>query len=49
MLHKIAESSGKATNDKLKTVDKAASEDETEEATPNAMDQIRLALFGVVS
>ena len=38
MLQEIAESAGKATNDGLKTVNKAAAENEAEEATPDAMD-----------
>ena len=43
------ESTGKATNDGLKTVDEVAAEDEAEDATLGAMDYIRLTLFGIIS
>ena len=49
VFQEIVESTGKATNDGLKTVDEVAAEDEAEDATLGAMDYIRLTLFGIIS
>ena len=41
----MTENAGNATNHSLTTVDKASKEDEATEATPDALDQIRLGLL----
>ena len=49
VLQEIAEYAGNVTNDRLKTANEAVAVDEAEMATPGALDQVKLSLFGVIS